>query len=64
MTRHLVVKILWCPHHFNARGNDRQPKVPEETDRTEFSTRLGQARSSLHSAGAVQSQAMTHFISS
>jgi hypothetical protein len=42
MARHLCVESPGALYHFTARGNDQQPIVHDETDRTDFLTRLGQ----------------------
>ena len=44
--------------HLPARGSDQQTILHDETDWTDFLTRLGQEV--LRSAGAMQSQAMIH----
>ena len=42
MTRQLGVEYSEALDYFTACGKNRQPKVPDETDRTEFLTRFGQ----------------------
>ena len=42
MARHLRVEYPGALSHLTARGNDQQTIVHDETDRTDFLTRLGQ----------------------
>ena len=57
MARQLRVKYPGTLSHRTARGNDQPTIVPDETDQTDFLTRLGQE--GLPQRWAVQSQAMT-----
>ena len=42
MARHLRVEYPGALDHFTARGTDQQTIIHDETDRTDFLTRLGQ----------------------
>ncbi|OGW49113.1 MAG: hypothetical protein A2V62_02500 [Nitrospirae bacterium RBG_19FT_COMBO_58_9] len=42
MARHLRAEYPGVLSHLTARGNDQQTIVHDETDRTDFLTRLGQ----------------------